>query len=292
MLWSYKLLINIAVRSKITSLQEKFAIIMGNTFESGRKSSFEITEPNPFNAEETAEIKLRYKEVLSSTAIDGPTSTNVPANKLLAFHPNLIMLWERNGTLGNIGNFEKFVGDAMRVNSLTTLELFWSLLLNESDKPDGHSVLFAFFHLMLCLLDLQQSESSGELLNEIARTLVRAVKKCTTSEMNSKGKPISIEESLLLLKQWVGTLGSCIPEVFKSYLTQKCFPNSNDPSFFPFRKPNVENDSYLLPKGASALIPLSLYSDALQGEWRRLYSTAVDGISFNRVVHHIMGYEV
>ena len=265
---------------------------MGNAFESGRKDSFEITDPNPFNTKETEDIKLRYQEILRSVAVHGPTFTGIPANGSLPFHPNLIKLWQSNGTLCSIGNFEKFVGDAMRVNSLTTLELFWSLLLVETDKSDGYGVLFAFFHLMLCLLDLLESESSGELLNEIARTLVRAVQKYTTSAMNTEGKSISAEDSLLLLKQWVGTHGSCIPEVFKSYLTQKCFPQSNDPSFFPFRKPTVENDSYLLPKGANALIPLSLYSDALQGEWRRLYSTAVDGISFNRVVHHIMGYEV
>lgn len=43
--------------------------------------------------------------------------------------------------------------------------------------------------------------------------------------------------------------------------------------------------------GTNWLSVLSLSREELQGQWKRLYSTTTDGISFNRIVHHISGYD-
>ena len=78
--------------------------------------------------------------------------------------------------------------------------------------------------------------------------------------------------------------------VFESHMNRICFPNLlTSPSYRFFQPPNLSVASEIV--SPYDLVPLAFYHEHLQGEWKRLYSSSVDGSSFNRVTHHILGYD-
>jgi len=80
-----------------------------------------------------------------------------------------------------------------------------------------------------------------------------------------------------------------LPRVLTSWMAPLCFSTAVPASFRPYRGPSlVDGPSDVASLRDTAL--LSLYSEPLQGEWTRLYTTQSDGTSFNRVCHHVLGY--
>ena len=84
-------------------------------------------------------------------------------------------------------------------------------------------------------------------------------------------------------------------KALETFVSRTAYRDIHSPSYKPFVAPfyaeSGELDSEIL-SSPMQLLPLALYSDALQGQWQRLYSSSVDGNSFNRIVHHILGYDV
>jgi hypothetical protein len=204
------------------------------------------------------------------------------------------ILFDSKGILKDFDGFILFLGDAMRVNSSKTLQVFWNLLADGQSPESGLEKLLLFFKLLLSLLDHEEIEKKrlSEVLNTIAESAVKAVMKAESGVKDKVPVDVTVSAAFELLKHWVCNYGPCISKVFESYLTEACFPNEKNPSFFPFRVPKTNVPSDLLPHGSAILILLSLYSDSLQGSWKRLYSSSSDGLSFNRMIHHTMGYEV
>jgi hypothetical protein len=266
---------------------------MGNSSAAQNPTLTDEADASPFNTEETKCIKLRYEEICSTSKSRDGSSSIADDSRRSAFHPNLLALWNKRGTLQSLKSFESFLGDGMRINSLQTLEAFWNLI-GGNDDVEGVKRLLDFFHLLLHLLHPSDklTEAETKTQENIAQQLVNSVLRLGKADTNEVEKKPDSKTCFYLLKQWVSVFGPCTSKIFETYLTETCFPGVENPSFFPFRQPKIEVESYLLPNGSSELIPLSLYCDALQGSWKRLYSSSVDGTSFNRMAHHIMGYEV
>ena len=264
---------------------------MGNSPVVQKPTLTDDADASPFNAEETRSIKLRYEEISSKISTQSGSTADI--SLMSTFHPDLLALLDKKGTLKTLKSFEMFLGDGMRVNSLKTLETFWDLL-SSNDDFEGAKRLLDFFHLLLRLLhpSIHFTEAEAATQKNTAQQLVNSVLEQGKADTNEVDVKSDSKACFFMLKQWVSVFGPCTSKILETYLTETCFPGVENPSFFPFRQPKIEVESYLLPNGSSELIPLSLYCDALQGDWKRLYSSSVDGTSFNRMAHHIMGYEV
>jgi hypothetical protein len=265
---------------------------MGNAFASDKGDKFEFVETSTFNTTEFEAIGLRYSEIQAdlSDPKDGKGSASIHNSEFL---PHLIDLMKAKGTLTSLETFTSFLGDGMRVNSSKTLDLFWDLSPGSAECT-GKEKLLDFFRLLISLMGPGEKLIEGnttEVVN-VAELLTNSVLASEILPSDTSSDLSSVKRCYELLKRWISVSGPCVPQVFESYLTETCFPSLMSPSFTPFRPPQIEVQSYLLPNGSSELIPLSLYCDALQGQWRRLYSSSLDGVSFNRMVHHILGYEV
>lgn len=226
---------------------------------------------NPFSNREIEAIKLRFK-----------------GNSSEIFQSNLQILLQKKNSLLNVDRLISFLGDAMRVNSSRTLQVFWDLL-DDSEPIDGRNKLLRFFNLLLSLIkpiETTNQTVKDDILDNVAESLVKSV----ISSGNCELSVIEPNKYFQLLNSWVCIYGPCVPKVFESYLTQLFFAEENNPSFYPFKQPTLLVKSDLL--SASDLIPLALFSDALQGDWKRLYSSSSDGLSFNRMIHHVQGYNV
>ena len=101
------------------------------------------------------------------------------------------------------------------------------------------------------------------------------------------------------LSNWMNEYFPCISQLLFTYVNLICFREtilSPSSSFHLFRSPNLisESETYvdnrILKYGEEFL--LSLQSDKLQGSWKLLYNSNVHGRSFNRIAHHLLGYEV
>jgi hypothetical protein len=265
---------------------------MGNAFASDKGDKFDYVETSTFNNKELEAIGLRYREIqahVSARICDKGSVSTLKSE----FLPHLIDLMEAKGTLISLETFTSFLGDGMRVNSSKTLDLFWALSLGCAEST-GKEKLLDFFRLLISLMGPGEKliEGNTTKLVDVAELLTNSVLASENLASDTSSDLSSVKRCYELLKRWISVSGPCVPQVFESYLTEICFPSLLSPSFTPFRPPKIEVQSYLLPNGSSELIPLSLYCDALQGQWRRLYSSSLDGVSFNRMVHHILGYEV
>jgi hypothetical protein len=92
------------------------------------------------------------------------------------------------------------------------------------------------------------------------------------------------------LINWTNEYAPHAHKVFVSYINSKCFSAVELIGHVPFRSPILEGGSSVINQ--SDIVPLALYDITLQGRWKKLYTTQADGLSFNRIAHHILGYSV
>ena len=256
------------------------------------KDSFSSAETSPFNCHERGSIDLCYERIC--TSFDASVTTTRTSNEpeLSALHPDLLKLLEKKGILLSRETFTAFLCDSLRVNSNRTVDSIWELLMNEDQEITGSGHLLIFFSFLLSLtnsVETASGNSSCTVSNLNAQLLVDAVMRQNADRM-FMSLSVGADRSHEFLIRWVRVYGPCVPKVFESYLTEKCLGIDKYLSFSPFLPPSLNVESDILC--ATELIPLSLYSDLLQGRWNRLYSSSSDGLSFNRMIYHIIGYEV
>ena len=86
--------------------------------------------------------------------------------------------------------------------------------------------------------------------------------------------------------RWMNECYPCLPKILTEKLQQICF---NQYDSHVFMAPELCDESSIL--SSLDVLPFACICDELQGNWRRLYTTDTDGRCFNRIVHHLIGYE-
>ena len=181
----------------------------------------------------------------------------------------------------SVTQFRDFFVDMTRSSPSRPLVIFLTLvekdeLILPTDK------LTTFFRLLIDFSGCASAttESSPEIV-------VKQLAGYCTSRTNYDTIDMSNTSSLL---SFLLTNLPFAPHVIISFFYSKVCPELTNPmAYFP---PSLSpSESTILPSPCH-LFPLSLLSRSLQGSWIRLFSSDSNGFSFNRIAHHILGYNV
>jgi hypothetical protein len=176
--------------------------------------------------------------------------------------------------------FQKFVINGSRSTSTKTLQLLWDIIVQDSTFPDESNISF-FFRL---LLDFSGCEPDG--IEKAADRLASHVSQIHSK--NYRNAPVPLDSRALI--SWANEYAPYAAAVFVTYINHKCFHGIELNGYTPFCPPILERGSSVVSQ--SDVMPLALYDKSLQGRWKKLYTTQEDGLSFNRIAHHILGYGV
>lgn len=179
-------------------------------------------------------------------------------------------------------DFEEIVVRATRQAPKETVRVFWDMM-DSSEQTSGS----VFWTLVIQAAMWEDAEPCyGE-----ACFVSRMLEFLQTASMLT-GVPTSADGEHLNFEALISFVNNYMPHTAKAletFFSMACFKNVLSPSYKPFLSPQLDTPSELVKP--CDIMPLALYSEALQGQWKRLYSTSVDGLSFNRLAFHCLGYD-
>jgi len=181
--------------------------------------------------------------------------------------------------------FEEFVIKCTRSPPNKIISTFWELAggntVARMDSERLANLTHLILELSLAVDDLAKTTQGG--------TAARIVDFLTTHFATLGVSGTSTDGAVG--SALVSTLNNylpCTPKALETFISHICFQGMHSPSYKPFIAPTLDFPSEIL--GRKDLLPLALHSESLQGAWKRLYSTSADGLSFNRIVYHSLGY--
>jgi hypothetical protein len=225
----------------------------------------------------TAEDAKKIEKLYSTTALSATAMKfESPEERLsnitkLCRSPTLALVMCRSGVLATYSTFLEFVVKCTRVNSSSSLKTLWDMI----DSPDKHSVLLRVIVEVYALDEKSSCESF------ILRT-VKAIQSATNEyEMTYSAFAVYVEN-----------YAPRLPTALESVVKEFCFGLSvMGTPLDRFSCPKFGGQGSAIVNNVD-LLSLAFFSPNMEGEWTRLYTTIEDGLSFNRIVHHILGYAV
>ena len=121
-------------------------------------------------------------------------------------------------------------------------------------------------------------ECGIENLNRIVTNLANNIRKCRQGA-----------EPLEQLQYWILRYAPCLPQAIIYAIQKELYGKSYDNAYWGKYAPPQTPSKWFI--SSLELFPLSLYSNSLQGEFVKLYSTYEDGRSFDRLASQILGYD-
>jgi hypothetical protein len=272
------------------------------------------------NSEEESILKVFH---LISLQLDSDVEIKSRNQVLLSiFHSQLFVnILIQSKILESLVILKKLIVIFTRETSRDCIIYIWNLIEKCPDNTiiykNKNKSLYVFFIIVLELAlfntDLLQSSESKEendnindielIANKMADMVIHDTKinkfdisqsyiaKSISITNNNNNNNKEEEEEILIefedLYSWMKIYGAYIPKVFESMITDIFF-NSPNKSFKPYCSPILLEGSKIV--NINNLLPLSLYSDSLQGNWTRLYTMDQDGVDFNRISFGILGY--
>lgn len=202
--------------------------------------------------------------------------------------------------------FVEFIGTCTRSNKSTTLRCVWDLLTcttsNTGSNPQSQSQsqLHRLLYVTMEICGINEIQSSS-----LVARLYRSIHKQSADEIKSERishgstdgaftqqnhPTLSQDKEFQYLQSWVRQYAPHLPNVFETLFNALCFGPSYGSPLTKFSPPMLSIPSEVV--SSCDLLPLAFHHSLLQGSWRRLYSSSNDGLSFNRIAHHVIGYEV
>ena len=222
-------------------------------------------------AEENKQLKNTYSLMLSqSNRKDGISRDVFTSHLSLIACPHLPALLFDSTQSNNVITWKSFrdiIVDIVRSNASYPINLTFKLIVSDV-SIDKETQIYVFF-----LLLLEFSGCLDESCSLVASNL-------------SQYYVVSGESSF---SAFVLTNFPCSAQVISSYFYSKFCTNCKNTK--QFNLPQLSAQSSII-KDISQVFPLSLYTEKLQGSWILLFSSDVHGFSFNRIAHHILGYNV
>lgn len=184
-------------------------------------------------------------------------------------------------------SFEDFLVNCSRTSSTATLNVIWKLTKSmplEGSTLDWTSRLKRFCALLLLFSTQKEPDNEQELYDsatELADFYTMVVHR-GDGTVNCDSDFNALQASVHLYSpQCARPLQVLISTIF--------FRADESPSFHPYQPPKCSTNSLLLDHFSAGF--LAMAAEPLQGAWKCLYTMTNDGISFNRIVHHVLGYD-
>lgn len=268
---------------------------MGNVFEAEEKKADSLgkgkkdtDKPSYYiNEEERVHLQVTFQKVVSSDhhLIAEEFKALVLQFSNVFLVESLCSFLENSGVLKNYASFERFITESARVSASSTLQILWNmsnhLPISKVPEWDNHALRFC---ALLLILSSGISEADERKLFSLSKELLAFYTlSAHRSELDSP-----IDEDFLALQGVINNYSAHAAKPFQS-LVAIAFLNALDsPSFKPYLAPELLEGSDILA-GVEAGF-LAMTGEELQGRWKQLYTMTKDGISFNRIVHHVLGY--
>lgn len=188
--------------------------------------------------------------------------------------------------------FEKFVINSTRISNKETIQTLLKMVQDHSHQEK--LVERSIFRIIIELGS--QLDTEDAIIDALANEMTKFYEWTRNNSSHYRFKHRAIEEDGQLpnIRQFTEFLNEFLPfsaKVYESHITAACMPSAlASPSYKAFDPPRLSHKSAIVDQ--LQLLPLALHSKSLQGYWTRLYTSESDGMSFNRLEHHILGYEV
>jgi hypothetical protein len=239
------------------------------------------------SAKEAERLQQVYKRIFASTASDAPpTVDESELAKVFEISKKPHILQKLANSLAsrvtNYAEFEEFVVSVTRKSPRDTLRMFWEMV--GPSETTSASTLWTLIIEAAIWDDPEPCYGSLRFVNRAEEFMRTASLLCGLPADDATGR-VNFEA----LNSFMNNYMPHATKALETFFSMACFHGTLSPSYRPFHSPRLDVPSEIAT--ACDLLPLALYSDALQGQWKRLYSTSVDGLSFNRVVYHCLGYD-
>lgn len=263
---------------------------MGNIFESESTTTVAVDNFESFlTFQENSILKTAYDDIFSGSVSKISVIKYFDSMNYPEFAENLI----HRGVFVSFRSFQKFVIESSRLSHSKSLESMWLSINPQSDSLRDCEIARIFF-----ILVFDMAFNNEISLNSFGSSLSRLLKfvkshpqrlaniRDTTSLADINSIPLSLDD----LIQWSNDYAPHLSKLIESYFNVTFFGNVKSPTFVRFKRPtfNEEGSSISLD---SDILPLSFFNDKLRGSFKKLYTTEKDGRSFNRITHHLLGYD-
>ena len=262
------------VRSLIPLLSLYCSIsVMGNS----SSGAIEVDD-NPLRKEERESVKELYSSFLQGGKVSRDRFAQVFVSLQYPSFSDACWTYICAGESMTFELFQKFVINGARSNSAKTVKLLWDIIL--CDPIVNNELTMEYFFRIL--LEFSGCDQGG--IDVAASRLA--------CHAHNYARLIGNEQPLTssTLIAWTNDYAPHTYKVFVTYLNRKCFPRVELQSSIQFHVPYLDGGSAVVSQ--CDIMPLALYDTTLQGRWIKLYTTQADGLSFNRIAHHILGYGV
>jgi hypothetical protein len=226
----------------------------------------------------------------SSMQAEAKISENYSRDIFHMSHSTIFLeIMRKVGLFDDLKIFRKYIVKFSLSTSSIVLTTLWELLSTKSSpKMSPREVLQTMLLIAHDMaydntLDQEDTDSSVHQLT----TFMNSYHERLLVSSSVRESDMSLED----LIAWSQDYAPNFHKVFETYFHRICWRDEMSPSFIPYCRPLFMDSSSSIVNEVD-LFPLSLYSDRLQGVWKKLYTTETDGMSFNRIAHHILGYDV
>jgi hypothetical protein len=223
----------------------------------------------------TPEDARKVEKLYTAFAVEGGTVNIVQVTQLCKSQ-TLAQIMCQSGVLKTSKSFLEFVVKCTRMNSGTTLRTLWKRCECEGLAGPKVTLLFQI------LVEVYQFDDSAA-----EPFLAKILASITKQAGVASAQELTLEQFSIWAENFAPRFAVALETIMKEF----CFGASTSgtpqerfvcPSF-------ASHNSEIIPD--IDLLTLGLFSSNLQGEWTRLYTTSADGLSFNSIVHQILGYD-
>ncbi|KAG6590770.1 uncharacterized protein IUM83_15401 [Phytophthora cinnamomi] len=252
----------------------------------------------PFSDEEYECLKAKFKATVASAPSEAAASDNLqtwlelplpaaapeeltaPNRRLGAAFYRLCLQQNDGGEAKadklQMVNFAQGVAQCVRASSQSICRSMFRLFAanataNAMTEQELSQLLFA------CLI-----MAEGEQVEDVDRTAGVAKAQARAAMPPSAGATQASSDDFV---RWIGSQFPLLYTIFMSWMARKSFESLTKPSF---EAPRLSHSSGILSR--SHFVALSTVTTSVQTSLSRLYTSAQDGLSFNRLSYHILGY--
>jgi hypothetical protein len=202
-----------------------------------------------------------------------------------------------NENIVTCDHFVQGIAQCVRSSSQTTLRTIFTIFARNSTQPTLTTIeMQQLMYILIAMTrddlewttkDVNDAVHCSEAMLNTLMEFIEPPEDKTIKSMDSDSTISFVVETIKIdqFVHWCELHFPILYTVFTTWMAQKCFPSLAKPSYLA---PVIPKRSDILTDTQFTL--LSYVTKQLQGELDQIYTSTTDGLSFNRLTYHILGY--